>query len=132
MTHGQSPVRPYGSWASPLSPEALAGASLRIGEVITDRDTIYWAEGRPTEGGRGVVVTRNADGSHRDVTPTDSNVRTLVHEYGGGAWTVAGGVVFHVELTDQQVHATDASGTRQITDEAGSRFADLRCPKART
>ncbi len=48
----------------------------------------YWAEGRPSEKGRQVIVRKTPDGVVSDVTPgVDSgfNVRTRVHEYGGGA-----------------------------------------------
>jgi dipeptidyl aminopeptidase/acylaminoacyl peptidase len=63
---------------------------------------LYWLEGRPKEGGRQVVCRydkENAAANERggvDVTPKGANVRTRVHEYGGGAHTLhpAGGVVY--------------------------------------
>ena len=63
-----------------------------------DGDDIYWLEGRPTEGGRNALVRRAADGTIADVTPREFNVRTRVHEYGGGAYAVADGVVYFFEL----------------------------------
>jgi dipeptidyl aminopeptidase/acylaminoacyl peptidase len=116
---------PYGSWQSVLEPQSLATASLSIGEVTVDGESIYWLEERPDEGGRGVVMIRANNGAHVDVTPEDKNVRTLVHEYGGASWTVHNRRVFWVELTDQQIHLTDDSGTRRVTNQPGSRFADL-------
>ena len=115
----------YGSWPSDLTPHLVAAAGVRLGDVLTDGNSVFWLEGRPTEGGRSVVVTTDENGDQFDVTGSDSNVRTLVHEYGGGAWNVADGVVFHVELSDQQIHETKDGATRRITNDERSRFADL-------
>lgn len=116
---------PFGTWPSELSPSAVAGASLRVGDVSVDGADLYWWEARPTEGGRGVVVRRLDGGEPSDITSADGNVRSLVHEYGGGAWTVRHGVVFHVELADQQIYESTGDGVRRVTDEPESRFADL-------
>ena len=116
---------PYGSWPSDLTPQIVATAGTRVGDVLTDGSSVYWLESRPSEGGRSVVVTTDSAGSPYDVTGADSNVRTLVHEYGGGAWTVTNGTVFHVEMGNQQIHETLDGATRQVTTEQDSRFADL-------
>ena len=60
-------------------------------EPWIDGDDVYWLEGRPAEGGRRVLVRAGADGSTTDLTPAPFNVRTRVHEYGGGSYVVAGG-----------------------------------------
>ena len=41
---------------------------------------------------------RAADGAIADVTPAPFNARTRVHEYGGGAYAVADGTVYLLEL----------------------------------
>lgn len=38
-----------------------------------------------------------------EITPPTSNVRTRVHEYGGGAWWPHNGVLYYVEHTDQRL-----------------------------
>ncbi len=45
---------------------------------------------RPRPAGR-VLVHRAEDGTTADLTPAPFDVRTQVHEYGGGSYTVAGG-----------------------------------------
>ncbi len=48
-------------------------------------------------GGRPHPLSRSPDGSTRDVTPpfaSGFNVRTTVHEYGGGEYCVADGTVY--------------------------------------
>ncbi|HEX7205583.1 MAG TPA: S9 family peptidase, partial [Xanthobacteraceae bacterium] len=79
---------PYGSWKSPITSDLIVAQSISLSDVRLDGGQIYWLEGRPQEQGRSVVVRADADGRRIDVTPAPSNVRTRVHEYGGGAWTV--------------------------------------------
>ena len=73
---------------------------------MIDGDDIYWIEGRPQESGRNVLVRRRIDGSIEDVTPADFNVRTRVHEYGGGACIVSGGVIYASSFADQRIIAS--------------------------
>jgi dienelactone hydrolase len=123
MTEPQ--VAPYGSWKSPITSDLIVAGTIRLGDVVLDGDTIYWSEGRPTEGGRSVVVRRTPDGQITDVTPAPFNVRTRVHEYGGGAYTVVDGVVYFSNFTDQRLYkqAIDAE-PQPITPEAQWRYAD--------
>ena len=86
-------IAPYGSWKSPLTSERIVSESIRLGQIALDGDRVFWVESRPKEGGRNTIVQRDADGTLHDLTPTPLNVRTRVHEYGGGAYCVAEGVV---------------------------------------
>ncbi|MGY1841132.1 MULTISPECIES: prolyl oligopeptidase family serine peptidase [unclassified Modestobacter] len=127
-------TRPYGSWPTPITSELVVRASARLGEVVadgsgTDAD-VWWAEGRPSEGGRTVLVRRAPDGTTTDLLPPPWNVRTRVHEYGGGAWTVAGGVVWFTSFGDQRLYRVAPGGepvavTAEPAIPAGVRFADL-------
>ncbi len=85
---------PYGFWRSPITSDLIVAQSIGLSEVRLDGDAIWWSEGRPQEGGRSVLMRRAPDGTVAEVTPSEFNVRTRVHEYGGGAWTVADGTVF--------------------------------------
>ena len=82
-------VAGYGSWRSPISAEVVTAAQVGLGQPSLDHDTAYWLEARPQEGGRSVLVRRRIGGERADVTPAPFNVRTRVHEYGGGAYAVA-------------------------------------------
>ena len=149
-------VAPYGSWTSPLTAELVAGAAVGLGAVRAAGDELFWLELRPADGGRSALVRRGTDGSIADVTPPGTNVRTLVHEYGGGAYAVferrGGGVTaIYSELEDQRLYrldldegaagggsAGDADGTpRPITPEPprprSLRYADASVsPDGRT
>ncbi len=97
-------VRPSGTWPSPISAEVIAAQGVRLGAVAIDGDDIYWLEGRPQEGGRNVLVRRHPDGSTADVIPVGFNVRSRVHEYGGGAYVVSRGDIYFSNFTDQRIY----------------------------
>ena len=86
-------LAPFGSWASPITSDLIVAASISLLDVLLDGDDVYWIEGRPQEGGRYVLVRRRPDGTTADINPLPFNVRTRVHEYGGGAAVVRNGVV---------------------------------------
>ena len=78
---------------------------MALSEVRLDGANIYWLEGRPQEQGRCVVVRGGVQGEGpTDITPAPFNVRTRVHEYGGGAWTVADGTLYFSNLSDGRLY----------------------------
>ncbi len=124
-------ISPYGSWESPISANLITQGGLRLAEVRVDGPDVYWLEGRPEEAGRYVIVKRSADGTTSDVNPEDFNARNAVHEYGGGAYTVRGGVVYFSNWDDQRLYraASDGGDPVAITAgpgiERGDRYSDL-------
>ncbi|XP_027340405.1 probable dipeptidyl-peptidase 5 [Abrus precatorius] len=98
---------PYGSWKSPITSDMVSGATKGLGGTAVDgRGRLIWLESRPTESGRIVLVleAENQGGEPVDITPKDFGVRTLVQEYGGGAFTVSGEVVFFANYSDQRLY----------------------------
>ncbi len=122
------PHLPYGSWPSPIRIEDLLGDTVRLGEPWIDGDEIYWIESRPAEAGRSVLVRRGADGTTADVTFDPFDVRTGVHEYGGGSYTAAGGTVVFSNRADGRLYRLDpgVAEPQPITPEGAYRYADLR------
>jgi dipeptidyl aminopeptidase/acylaminoacyl peptidase len=119
-----------GTWPSPITARSLVAGSVSIGEVIPDGDDVWWAESRPDNAGRTTIV-RWRNGSTLDVTAPETNVRTSVHEYGGGAWWVAGGVAYYVEFADQRLRRIEPGGeptllTVEPETPRGLRYADGR------
>src|SRR5262249_25755485 len=96
-------ISPFGEWPSPLDAKEVASGSLRLDVVATHADDVYWLEGRPAEQGRYVLVRKSGAAGPVDVTPPGSNVRTRVHEYGGGACLVASGSIYYSEFSDQRL-----------------------------
>jgi len=116
---------PYGSWKSPVTSEAIASAAIRLQEIAFDGSDIYWVEGRPTEGGRNVIVRRRADGRSEDVTPAPFNARTTVHEYGGAPFLVDQGVVYFSNFADQRLYRqAPGAAPLPITPQVDLRYAD--------
>jgi len=123
-----------GWWPSPWSAAQVAAGKVSRGGLQADGGTVYWTESRPEEGGRQVVVGTNpaADdpGARLDVSPPGVSVRSRVHEYGGGAATVAGGTVYFVDQEDQAWHRSDlAPGSTPLRlggpgDQPVARHAD--------
>jgi dipeptidyl aminopeptidase/acylaminoacyl peptidase len=114
---------PFGSWTSPIAAAAVARAGVRLSEPALGEDgSAWWLERRPLEGGRTVIVR---DGE--EVTPLEFNVRTTVHEYGGGAWLLDGETVFFSHWDDQRLYRRDPGGSPvPITPEGPYRYADGR------
>jgi len=129
---------PYGSWRSPITTSLLTSAGVSLSQIELGSDCIYWCEGRPMDGGRVVIVRRTHDGVTTDVTPPPSNVRTRVHEYGGGAYTVHGNSVYFTNFTDQRIYRqVGDSPPEPITpvppEPASLRYADASVtPDGRT
>ena len=119
-------TKPYGTWESLITSEMLVGGAVRLGEIVTDGDDVWWAESRPDEGGRTVIV-RNG----KDQTDKKTNVRTLVHEYGGSAWWVRNGTLVYSQYSDQRLYRRDKSGdsiplTPESETQQSYRYADGR------
>src|SRR5438477_11111094 len=95
---------PYGSWKSPITSDLIVSSTVSLGSIHLDDGDVYWLEGRPKEGGRQVLVRRTPDGNTLDLTPPPFNVRTRVHEYGGGAYTIADGRVFFTTFNHQRLY----------------------------
>ena len=101
----------FGTWASPITASTVATQGIRLSNVAVDGEDIYWIEGRPQEAGRNVLVRRSPDGSTTDATPADFNVRTRVHEYGGGACLVSDGVIYASNFVDQRIYRIESAGS---------------------
>ncbi|HET6656099.1 MAG TPA: S9 family peptidase [Gammaproteobacteria bacterium] len=123
---------PYGSWRSPINADLICAQGDRLAEPRFADGALYWIEGRPAEAGRSVLVRREPDGAIRDLTPAPYSVRSRVHEYGGGAVTIADGVIYFVNGADQRIYHHIAGATpKPLTADTDCRYADLVYDRAR-
>jgi len=142
-------VKPYGSWKSRISSDDIVRQSKRLSEVIVQEDgTVYWLEGRANSAGRNILVktlnpldvstVNSQEKLTSDVTKSPYNVRTMVHEYGGGAYVVGEGICFFSHLLDHCIYGIlteydskdGAPEPLRVTDplpegQKQRRFADL-------
>ena len=122
-------VAPYGSWKTPISPDMLVSTSSGIGratQIALDGDDVYWAEARPQEGGRVVIVRRSPDGAVTELTPAPYNVRidgVRVRRRG-----VRGqrrrGVLLELRRPAPVPAGADGGAPDALTPESGLRYAD--------
>jgi dipeptidyl aminopeptidase/acylaminoacyl peptidase len=118
-------ISPYGSWKSPITSDLIVAETIGLGGVAFDGEDIYWLEGRPTEGGRNVLVRCRCDRTVTDITPQPFNVRTRVHEYGGGSLVIADGTIYFSNFADQRIYRqTQDSQPQALTPQSKRRYAD--------
>jgi len=61
-----------------------------------------------------------------EITPSEYDVRTRAHEYGGGAFLCASMRTFYINNSDQQIYeALDKGRSRPLTHHPEYRFADM-------
>lgn len=114
-------MAPCGSWPTPITSELVVRAAASLGEVALDGDDVWWAERRPEEAGRTQLVRWQPGTGPQDVLPEGFNVRTAVHEYGGGAWWVRDGVVWFADWADQRLYRLQVGeGTDLPAADGGS------------
>jgi len=117
----------FGSWISPISSGMIVnkGIDFDPAQIDVDKDEVYWLENRTADNGRSVIVCRTPDGNIFDITPPPYNVRTTVHEYGGGGFLVNNGTIYFSNFTDQKLYRQDRSSPPiPITPDEKRRYAD--------
>src|SRR5262245_9654441 len=108
----------------------VAQAGVRLSAPWTEDGAVWWLEGRAAEAGRVVLVRRDADGSGVDAVLDDFNVRTSVHEYGGGAYCIHRGIAYCSNFADQRLYRIERGAapvpiTPDVPDRR-DRYADGR------
>jgi dipeptidyl aminopeptidase/acylaminoacyl peptidase len=118
-------VAPYGSWRSPISIEMLAAAGRGLGVAHVEDGFLWWLEGRPEDAGR-VTLVRQVPGSEpEDMSPAGMNVRSRVHEYGGGSVLIDGDLVVVSDFATGRLHRLlPGRASEPITPDRQWRYAD--------
>jgi dipeptidyl aminopeptidase/acylaminoacyl peptidase len=126
-------ARPQGWWPSALRPSAAAAGAVRIDatslQPLADGSVVVrWSESRPHEQGRAavcraVVGPSGPDGADlaaarstvADEGPPTLSARSVVNEYGGGAWWASGDRLFWVDGRTQRIATLEDGRERFIT-----------------
>ncbi len=117
---GLAMIAPFGSWESPITTDLISSGSIIFNEMQADEEGLYWTETHPKEKGRSAMV--RYDGKEHPLLP-EINVRSRVHEYGGGAFCLSHGKVIFSNDADKQLYLFDGAA-KKLTDTPSCRFAD--------
>jgi dipeptidyl aminopeptidase/acylaminoacyl peptidase len=123
-----------GAWPSPISAAIVAAGAAPLSQVALDGADAYWLAGRASEGGR-TTLLRSRGQDVVELAPAPFNVRTRVHEYGGGALLVADGTAYFSNFADNRLYMTSddeaSTGPVALTAEGSRRYADFVLDRAR-
>ncbi len=121
---------PFGSWKSPITADEVYGQFIGVGNIQHDGKNLYWSELRPH--GQTILVYQPLQEQPIDLTPAPYDVRTRVHEYGGGDYLAVDGVVYFSNFSDQKLYRQALGGEPQpFTRIEGMRYADAIIDRAR-
>ena len=135
-----STTAPFGTWPSPITPGTITTRTVLLSQVRVDGGDTYWVEQRASQAGRNVLLRRDGDGQIGEVlplTPADElvDVRTRVHEYGGRAYAVDGGIIVVSHAGDGRLYRYDVAhrlrGLVPLTIYGDVRHGDLEIDTAR-
>jgi dipeptidyl aminopeptidase/acylaminoacyl peptidase len=135
MTSAVSPtIAPFGAWPSTISAARVAAGSTPLSALLlggTDGSDIFWLAGRAAEAGRNTLL-RYHGATTEELTAAPLNVRSRVHEYGGGAYVVEGEMVYFTHFKDNCVYSVlPGAAPVAITQPGKQRFADFAVDRAR-
>ena len=104
----------------------VAAGQIRLGEMSHSDGTLYWVENRPEEEGRSVLIRCALHGRPKELTSSPFNVRSRVHEYGGGSILAAEGTVYFSNLSDHRLYRLELDSTipLPISAPGNIRYAD--------
>ncbi len=118
---------PYGSWPSPISVDDVVAAGASFSDVRADGASLSWLTSVPEQDSRLTLTRRDGTGAQRELTPAPINVRSRVHEYGGGAWDRRGGVSVVCDDASARLLVVTEAATDPVTPPSRDvRFGDLR------
>lgn len=121
---------PYGSWQSPITSDLIVAGSIGLSGPVLHQGNVFWIESRPQEAGRNVLVQRDNTGQEKDITPPPFNIRTRVHEYGGGAYLLHEDILYFSNFEDQQIYTqachdlSTQTQPKKLTHSPHLRFAN--------
>ena len=95
---------PYGSWPSTITSQTLTQGLSQLNEPKLVDDICYWLESSPENKGCTVIMCQDKFGEIATVSPRAMNVRTRIHEYGGGSYCIHNNYAYFTNDSDQRVY----------------------------
>ncbi len=120
-------------WDSPIKPHLFSSPSLKIGNILADKDSVYWTEYHSSSSGKGMIFSW--DGSKIEaLTPSKYNVRSSVNEYGGLCFDVKNNELCFNDFSDQSLYLKSRKkAIQKIHSSQNKRYVNpLMSPKNNT
>ncbi len=95
---------PYGSWPSTLTSQTLTQGLSQLNEPKLVDGICYWLESSPDNKGCTIIMCQDKFGEIAAVTPRSMNVRTRIHEYGGGCYCIHNNYAYFTNDSDQRIY----------------------------
>jgi dipeptidyl aminopeptidase/acylaminoacyl peptidase len=126
-------VASFGSWKSPITSDLIVAQTIAIGSIAINHDNVFWLEKRPQEQGRSVIAGLVNQKEAKNLTPSPLSVRSKIHEYGGGAYTVEQNIIYFSNYKDGRIYQ-QVIGTQPhpLTDELPHRYGDMVVDRERS
>jgi dipeptidyl aminopeptidase/acylaminoacyl peptidase len=124
-------VKPYGTWESPVTAEALASAHISFDNLTSLDGALYCTENAPTAEGASWLFQRSANAHTQPLVSGTANVRSRVHEYGGAPYVIVADTTYYTQFADQRLYRSRSGASAQAITPDGYRYADctpLRAP----
>ena len=119
-------VADYGTWASPITAQTISAGSRSLSYPCVVADTTFWLEGIAAEGGRVALLSCGPGTARKVLTDAPFNVRSRLHEYGGGAYLVDADTIYFSNFADNLVYVQQAQhAPRALTTDSLLRHADF-------
>ena len=114
---------------SPITTETVALAGVSYSNLRAHGDSVYFVSRDPKNKGRCTVKSINSEGTVTLHTPLTANVRSAVHEYGGGPFAIGpnGEGVIYTDFPSNIVHwaKSPSSEPTIVYENKVHRFADF-------
>ncbi len=114
----------YGSWKSPISIDMICSGAIAINSVALSNNFQYWLQARPADGGIS-LMRRDISGAIQEIVAAPYNVRSRVHEYGGGAYLIADNTIYFSNFSDNVLYSSSNGSITPVTIAGTRRYADF-------
>ncbi len=110
----------YSRWKPAITPEKIFAEIVVLGSITVIGEKYYLTELRLTEKGRTTLVSKDSMGKITDILPSNFNIRTRVHEYGGKSHEFSNKYFYFSNFQDQRIYRktlNDSSDPVPLTSE---------------
>jgi dipeptidyl aminopeptidase/acylaminoacyl peptidase len=127
MSSEEKSTAPYGTWESPIA-AASVGTGNHVFELQVDASEVFFVEVQAKEehARYSLLKVPLSGGEARELVQGPFNVRTRVHEYGGGAFVLSEAAVYFSNYPDQVLCKSERDRTGYSVSPLTEKSIDAR------